>query len=224
MGPKRTRKTPPATAGDVKTTGPGVDSTPDKTPPASSGAVGLATEMSVNDLVADPKNRRRHGERNLGMIAEALDKVGAARSIVIDESNTVLAGNGVLQGAQKAGLRKVQIVDADGDTIIAVRRTGLTELQKRQLAMYDNRAGELAEWNVEQLREDQLEGLELKPFFFDKEIDALLRAKGDTATTPNVDAEASEFVIIVTAKSEEHQTELLERFMKEGLECRAVVS
>ena len=223
MGAKRTAKAGRPGAGATKSDAPGVGATPPKTRPGAAGAVGLATEISVADLVADPKNRRRHGERNLGMIAEAIDKVGAARSIVIDEANQVLAGNGVLQGAQKAGLRKVQIVDADGDTIIAVRRRGLTAIQKRQLAMYDNRAGELAEWNVEQLREDQRDGLELKPFFFDKEIDALLRVKGERAVN-FVAADPTAFDIIVTCKSESEQAQLLERFVAEGLNCRAVVS
>src|SRR6266487_4584445 len=54
----------------------------------------------------------------------SLKDVGAARSIVIDERNEILAGNGVLAGAAEAGLTKLQIIEADGDTIIAVRRRG----------------------------------------------------------------------------------------------------
>jgi ParB-like chromosome segregation protein Spo0J len=103
----------------------------------------------IKDLIADPQNRRTHNPRNIGMIVDALQKVGASRSIVIDETGTILAGNGVVEAASEAGLTKVQIVDADGDTIVAVRRSGLSEDQKRHLAIADNRTAELATWNLE---------------------------------------------------------------------------
>ena len=99
---------------------------------------------TVDNLTPDPHNRRRHTPRNLEMIGASLRDVGTGRSIVIDEHNEVLAGNGVLEAAPGAGISKVQIVDVEGDTIIAVRRRGLTPAQKRALAIYDNRSAELA--------------------------------------------------------------------------------
>ena len=58
-------------------------------------------------LTPDPHNRRTHSARNIAMIAASLKDVGAARSIVIDERNEILAGNGVLAGAAQAGLTKL---------------------------------------------------------------------------------------------------------------------
>jgi DNA modification methylase len=132
-----------------------------------------ADPTTVAGLVPDPKNRRKHPARNVDLIAAALRNVGAARSIVIDEANEVLAGNGVLEGAAAAGISKLQIVEADGETIVAVRRRGLSPEQKRDLALYDNRTSELAEWNLDQLAIDAAEGA-LAPFFFEDEIAALL--------------------------------------------------
>ena len=109
------------------------------------------------------------------MIAAALRDVGAARSIVIDETNEVLAGNGVLEALPQTGISKLRVVDVDGDTLVAVRRRGLTPEQKRALAIYDNRTGELAEWNVEQLRIDLSAGLDLQSFFSAEEVAALLK-------------------------------------------------
>ncbi len=128
----------------------------------------------LKDLQADRKNRRSHTPRNVGMIVDALHKVGAGRSIVIDESNVVLAGNATIEAAAEAGITKVQVVDADGETLIAVRRSGLSDQQKRELALYDNRAAELATWNTEQLREDLANGEDLSALFHQEEIDALL--------------------------------------------------
>jgi DNA modification methylase len=109
------------------------------------------TELPLDALTPDPHNARRHGERNLRLITEALKDVGAARSIVVDETGTVLAGNATIAAAGHAGLSRVRIVDADGSELIAVRRTGLTPDQKTRLALYDNRTAELAEWDTEVL-------------------------------------------------------------------------
>jgi DNA modification methylase len=136
------------------------------------------TPRLLTDLVADPHNRRKHNPRNLGMIASALQQVGAARSIVIDERNEVLAGNGVLAAAGEAGLTKLHVVDVDGDTIVAVRRTGLTPAQKRDLAIFDNRAAELAEWDLDQLAADLKNGEDLSAFFLDDELQKILKPGG----------------------------------------------
>src|SRR6266496_3464388 len=90
---------------------------------------------TITDLTPDPHNRRKHNARNVRLLVDALQAVGAARSIVIDERGSVLAGNGVLEAAAEAGLTKLHVVDTDGDTIVAVRRRGLTDDQKRSLAL-----------------------------------------------------------------------------------------
>jgi hypothetical protein len=102
------------------------------------------TEIELSDLKPDRKNARKHTCRNVGMIADALQEVGAARSIVIDEKGFVLAGNATIKATGQAGLARVKFVGADGSEIIAVRRTNLTERQKRRrLTHPQTRAGSL---------------------------------------------------------------------------------
>jgi hypothetical protein len=128
----------------------------------------------LGDLTPDPANARRHNPRNVGMIEDSLHEVGAARSIVIDENGVILAGNATVEAAGNAGIERVQVVEADGNTIIAVRRTGLTADQKRRLALFDNQTAALADWDTSVLSamleqdKDSLKGL-----FEDSEIDAL---------------------------------------------------
>ncbi len=109
------------------------------------------TDTTLDELTPDPQNARTHGERNLHLIADALRDVGAARSIVVDESGMVLAGNATVAAATQAGLSTVRIIDADGSELIAVRRSGLSPEQKTRLALYDNRTAELAEWDTDVL-------------------------------------------------------------------------
>jgi len=139
--------------------------------PATTGAAEVTGDvvMTVDQLQADPHNRRRHDERNIGMVADALRQVGAARSIVVDEADLILAGNGVVEAAKQAGITRIRIIEADGTEVIAVRRRGLTDEQKRALAMFDNRTAELSEWNYDQLRADRAAGLDLQPFWTDGE-------------------------------------------------------
>lgn len=115
----------------------------------------------LKDLKPDARNARLHTPRNVGMIVDSLHDVGAARSIVIDETGTILAGNATADAAAEAGITKLKVVDADGETIVAVRRTGLTEKQKRRLALYDNRTAELAGWSPTELGALNLEDPEL---------------------------------------------------------------
>ena len=123
----------------------------------------MATQTHISDLHQDPRNARKHNERNLDMITASLTEVGTARSIVIDEDNIILAGNGTVLAAEKAGIMNVRIIEAKGDEIIAVKRTNLTSEEKRKLSLYDNRSSELAEWDADVLaelsREVDLSGL-----------------------------------------------------------------
>jgi len=130
----------------------------------------------IRDLLPDSANRRRHTPRNVGLIVDALHQVGAARSIVIDEQNVVLAGNATIDAAAEAGIEKVRVIEASGHEIIAVRRRNLTEEQKRALALYDNRAGELATWDAAGLAADLEAGADLSMFFDDAELADLLGA------------------------------------------------
>ena len=112
----------------------------------------------IGELTPDPKNARAHTPRNLGTIVDSLHEVGAARSIVIDEDGVILAGNATVEAAGEAGIEKVRVIDASGDEIIAVRRTGLSPEQKIRLALADNRAAEFATWNPDVLKELAEEG------------------------------------------------------------------
>ncbi len=128
----------------------------------------------IKDLTPDPANRRSHNPRNMGQIVDALHEVGAARSIVIDENGVILAGNGVTEAAAEAGITKLRVIDAAGDELIAVRRSGLSDEQKRYLAIADNRTGELATWNSAQFKEDLEGGLDFGKFFSADELAAIL--------------------------------------------------
>lgn len=124
---------------------------------------------SIKDLKHDHKNARKRTDRSAALIAESLKRYGAARSIVIDEDGRILAGNGTVEGARKAGISKLRIVEAEGDELIAVRRAGLSEDEKVGLALADNRSSDLSDWDHEMLRQLSEEH-DLTPWFEDDEL------------------------------------------------------
>jgi len=136
----------------------------------------IKSMTSINDLQNDPKNARKRTDRSAKLIKQSLEQYGAARSIVIDENNRILAGNGTIAGAKAAGIKNLKIIEANGDEIIAVKRSNLTEDQKVGLAIADNRTGDLSEWDIDML-EQLSEEHDLNDFFDKKELDDILSKK-----------------------------------------------
>ncbi len=106
---------------------------------------------ALSSLTPDPRNARKHADRNRALIEQSLQEVGAARSIVVDEDGVILASNATVAAATQTGMTHVRVVESDGTELIAVRRTNLTPEQKRRLALLDNRTAELADWDTEML-------------------------------------------------------------------------
>lgn len=132
--------------------------------------------VSLSQVRPDSQNARRRTERSASLIENSLSEFGAARSIVIDEAGTVLAGNGTLEAAASIGIDQVLVVPADGNTLVAVQRTDLTARQKVRYAIADNRASDLSEWDASTLAMLQEEDpdLHLDSFWTDAELDHLM--------------------------------------------------
>jgi DNA modification methylase len=145
----------------------------------------MAEIEHIGQLLPDPHNARAHNPRNLGVIEDALKEVGAARSIVIDEDGVILAGNGVVEAAASAGIKRVQVVDADGETIVAVRRRGLSQFQKQRLALFDNRASDTSEFDLKVLAGLRAEDERLLAGLWNsEELDELLAQSDDGEDEP----------------------------------------
>ena len=174
----------------------------------------------IKGLTPDPKNRRDHTPRNVGMIVDALQKVGAGRSIVIDENNVVMAGNATLAAAGEAGITDLKIVDAKGSELVAVRRTGMSEAQKRDLALYDNRAAELAGWDAKQLLEDANNDIDLSAFFYHEELQSILDGAEDVDLDqffePDLNADQEGMLSLVLKFSPDHHRDVLKALESHG--------
>lgn len=180
----------------------------------------------IKDLTPDPKNARRHNARNVGVIERSMGEVGAARSIVIDEDGVILAGNATTEAAAQAGITRVRVVEADGNEIIAVRRRGLTPEQKIKLALADNRANELSEWEPDVLVE-LARNVDVSAYFYPDELAAVAMPAPGTEP-PNLDPGEGrykeQYGVIVLCENEQEQEQAYNTLKEQGYTCRVVVT
>jgi len=104
-------------------------------------------KVAIADLSLDPKNARKHSQRNLDAIAASLVRFGQRKPLVVHRG-VVLAGNGTLEAARSIGWTEIEVSavpdDWDDDTAKAY-------------ALADNRSAELAEWDESELAKQLLE-------------------------------------------------------------------
>lgn len=103
----------------------------------------------------DKRNYRKHNEKNKDLIKKSLEECGAGRSIVIDNEDNIIAGNGIYEASQKLGI-KTKIIETDGSELVVVKRTDLStdDDKRKQLAVMDNSTSDTSEFDFELLTED----------------------------------------------------------------------
>jgi ParB-like chromosome segregation protein Spo0J len=110
----------------------------------------VALAVNIRELHLDPKNVRRHPERNIEAIQASLRRFGQQAPVVYvvrDGRKIVIKGSGLLRAAQALGWKRLAAVRSDlaGDAAKAY-------------AIADNRTTDLSEFDEEQLAK-QLEEL-----------------------------------------------------------------
>lgn len=108
------------------------------------------TQVELAKLEPDPKNARKHGEKNLKAISDSLEEFGQRTPIVLQKKGDKLIirkGNGTAEAAKRLGWEKLAAVVFEEDDVKA-----------QAYAIADNRTGELAEWDDKVLAE-LLDGL-----------------------------------------------------------------
>jgi hypothetical protein len=150
--------------------------------------------VSIAQLVLDEKNANKGTKRGRELLGESLEKYGAARSVVVDRNNRVIAGNKTVEAARAAGMKSISVVETDGSSLVAVQRGDLDlkrDKKARELAIADNRVGEIdLEWNPEVLA---LLDVDLKQFWNENELNVLLKDFRNTelsAPEPKLDQAA----------------------------------
>src|SRR5687768_7824505 len=95
----------------------------------------------LDRLVPSPRNARTHSPAQVAEIAGSIRTFGFTNPILASEDGDVIAGHGRLAAARYLGLVEVPVIPL----------RGLTEVQRRQLMLADNRIALNAGWDLEML-------------------------------------------------------------------------
>lgn len=183
----------------------------------------------ITDYLPDSHNANKGTERGLQMLEDSLQSVGVGRSIVVDKNGKIPAGNKTLEAAVNAGFEDVLEIEDDGKTLIVHKRSDW-DLDDplgaaRKYAYLDNRVSEVGlAWDANQIAADVEAGVMLGEMFSQKEFDAIMQNTQlmDIDSSP-VDI-TSQYLIMIECIGEFEQSVLLERLIKQGVKCRALVS
>jgi ParB-like chromosome segregation protein Spo0J len=99
------------------------------------------TRRPIDALRPYERNARRHSPEQIAQIAASISEWGWTIPILIDESDTIIAGHGRIEAAKLLGISTVPVIVA----------RGWTDAQRRAYAIADNRLTENSEWDREML-------------------------------------------------------------------------
>jgi len=132
--------------------------------------------VSRDTLIPYTNNPKEHPQEQIQKIASSIKNYGWDQPIVVDADNEIIKGHGRLQAAEQLGLDDVPII----------RRTDLTDAEKKAARIADNKTAE-SDWDdelltteLEILDEDFDIDLE-ETGFDDSEIDDLFDALDDAS-------------------------------------------
>ncbi len=103
----------------------------------------VVTYSPLNALSPDPRNPRKHSNKQIRQIASSIATFGFVAPVLVDRELRVIAGHGRLLAAQKLGVAEVPVVSLEH----------LSEAQARAFAIADNRLTENSVWDDRLLAE-----------------------------------------------------------------------
>ena len=129
--------------------------------------------LKLSELVRPERNIRIHTEKKLEEFERSVRMFGQIRPIVVDEKNTILAGNGLYETLLRMGEEQA----------LVYKYEDLTESQKKKLMIADNKIFSLGIENLDTLNEflEELNG-DLDIPGFDEEILKQMVADADEVT------------------------------------------
>src|SRR6185437_7172879 len=95
------------------------------------------TYQSVGTLQQNARNARTHSKRQIRQIADSIKAFGFNNPVLLDESNTIIAGHGRVSAAKLLGVAEVP----------TIRLGDLSPDQVRAYLIADNRLAEKAGWD-----------------------------------------------------------------------------
>ena len=92
----------------------------------------------VEDLIPYVNNSRKHSDEQVAQISASIKEFGWTNPILIDGTNSIIAGHGRLMAARKLKMDEVPTIELDH----------LTDTQRKALVIADNKLALNADWDT----------------------------------------------------------------------------
>lgn len=161
--------------------------------------------VEVSKLIPYARNSRTHSPAQVKQIAASIREFGFMNPVLIDASNTIIAGHGRVMAAEHLQLQSVP----------CVRHEHLTEAQRRAYVIADNKLAMNADWDKEMLK-IEIEQLNTENYdtsllgFSELEIDEMFEVEEINAKAQEVIHDQSvqlspdrEYIIVMARDAEE---------------------
>ena len=134
--------------------------------------------LSIDALHPDSKNPRKHSKEQIKALARAMKAFDFTNPVLADKAGILIAGHCRLLAAKELGITSIPVI----------RLEHLTPAQVKAYRIADNRLAEMAEWDIEILK-DELQALTEIDASFDLTLTGFEMAKIDNFLNPGEDPE-----------------------------------
>lgn len=190
--------------------------------------------VSIGDINRWPRNPKDHDHHE---IQKSFYRFGFIKPVLVDEgSQQLVAGHGridTLKILRDTGKEPPRGVKVDGDTWLLPVLRGVTfenPSEAEAFLIADNRLTEIGGWDKDLLSEmlgeivDVEGAIEGIGFDYAEILDMVNPVmKGNIDKDKKVKKRGENYLIMVVCEDEAEQSELLEKFMAEGIQCKGVV-
>ena len=173
-------------------------------------------KVKISGLKPHPKNPNAHPAGQITELQSSLEQFDQVKNIVIWQGY-IIAGHGLVTAAEKQGIEHLKAVDV----------SDWPEEKAIKLMIADNRLAEMSEINDAALTEvlkDFDSAMDI-PGIDETYLDNIDLNPPDDKLPKKLNEDIEEsYQILIECESETQQQSLLERFLKEKLKCRALIS
>ena len=113
-------------------------------------------KVKIDTIIPYEKNNKIHGE-NVDKIVQSIQRNTYIAPIIIDENNVILAWHGRYEAMKKLQQKEIWVIKV----------IGLSEIQKKDYRLSDNKIAELSLWNIGNIKAelDEIDIPELSELF-----------------------------------------------------------
>jgi hypothetical protein len=180
--------------------------------------------VKLGDLIPWDDNPKTSTKKDARALLKSWDELGQFQTIAIGPAGDVYDGHQRL-----SALLTVHGADYAIDARVSSRN--LTDEERRKIALYSRQIGawdtdKLANWSPQELTEwgGWDSDLLTQEKRFVTALDNFIKSEQPEPVDSEPQEIPEQYAVLITCQDEQAQNELLERFISEGLQCRALLS